>query len=161
MKKLFVIASAILFAACPVKAQEVFKQMVTNAQLVLQDPAADYFNTNVSQFKYTALQYLCNTAIRQNGGVETDVLDRQAYALNHFIMAYFSELAKSQNNNEQAQKDIMKKFWKACAENPMFENQDPETTEAFINDPGCITPFSINTDWIKADAAISKKKGKK
>lgn len=157
MKKLIMVSLLGLVSAMPMKAQEVFNQVVNNAKLVLEDPRADQFLINVSQFKYTALQYLCNTAIKENGGsVEADFLDKQAYSLNHFVISYFSELAKAQKQSNAAQKDIMKRYWKACAENPMFKNQDKETTDAFINDPGCITPFSINTDWEKADAAISK-----
>ncbi len=157
MKKTVLVVLVALMGMCPVKAQEVFNKVVSNAKLVLEDPRADQFLINVSQFKYTALQYLCNTAIRENGGsVEADFLDAQAYSLNHFVISYFSELAKAQKQSNSAQKDIMKRYWKACADNPLFKNQDKETTDAFINDPGCITPFSINTDWTKADAAIAK-----
>ena len=157
MKKLFSVMLIALMGVAPMKGQEVFNQVVSNAKLVLEDPRADQFLISISQFKYTALQYLCNTAIRENGGsVEADFLDAQAYSLNHFVISYFSELAKAQKQSNTAQKDIMKRYWKACANNPLFKNQDKETTDAFINDPGCITPFSINTDWTKADAEIAK-----
>lgn len=86
-----------------------------------------------------------------------DFLDKQAYSLNHFIVSYFSDLAKAQKQSATAQKDIMTRYWKASAENPMFYNQDPEKTNAYINAPDCITPFSLNTNWEKADQAISKK----
>lgn len=146
-----------LLSAGQVKAQDVFNQVVSNAKLVIEDPKADPFILAVSQFKYTALQYLCTTAIKRNGGgVAADLLDRQAYSLNHFIISYFSELAKAQKESDAKQKDIMKKYWRACAEHPMFKDEDKETTEAFMKDPGCITPFSIDTDWEKADQAISK-----
>ena len=51
----------------------------------------------------------------------------------------------------------MRQYWKASAENPMFKDQDREKTDAYINAPDCITPFSLNTDWEKADKAIGKK----
>ncbi len=159
MKKLFFVIMLSTLAIGQTKAQDVFNQVVSNAKLVLEDPKSDPFLINISQFKFTALQYLCTTAIKQNGGsVAADMLDRQAYSLNHFITSYFSELAKAQKASDSTKKDIMKRYWKATAENPMFENQDAEITESFINDPGCITPFSINTDWEKADKAITAKK---
>ncbi len=159
MKKIMIIALLGMMTAGEAKSQEVFNQVVSNAKLVLEDPRADGFMIAVSQFKFTALQYLCNTAIKRKGGpVEADMLDRQAYALNHFIISYFSELAKAQKASDSAQKDIMKKYWRATAENPMFNDEDKETTSAFMNDPDCITPFSIDTNWELADKAISEKK---
>lgn len=159
MKKTLLLAVIGLMSINPgAKAQEVFNQVVGNAKLILEDPKADQFLISVSQFKYTALQYLCTTAIKQNGGgVASDLLDQQAYSLNHFITSYFSELAKAQKQSKSAQKDIMKKYWKACAENPMFQGQDKEITDSFINDPSSITPFSINVDWEKADKAATEK----
>lgn len=161
MKKLILVAAFGLFTATQSNAQEVFNQVVSNAKLVLEDPKADQFLIAISQFKYTALQYLCTTAIKRKGGpVEADMLDRQAYALNHFIISYFSELAKAQRSSDTAQKDIMKKYWRATAENPMFNDADKEKTEAFLNDPECITPFSIDTNWELADQFITEKKNK-
>ena len=111
----------------------------------------------ISQFKYTALNYLCNTAIKQNGGgVKGDWLDKQAYGLNHFIISYFTDLSHAPKNNDKIKKDIMLHYWKACSDNMLFQGQDKEVTEVFIQDRDCITPFSLNTDWEKADKAISK-----
>ena len=159
MKKTLLLAVMGLMTINPgAKAQEVVNQVVENAKLILEDPKADQFLIAVAQFKYTALQYLCTTAIKQNGGgVASDLLDQQAYSLNHFITSYFSELAKAQTQSKTAQKDIMKRYWKASSENPMFKGQDKEITESFLNDPGSITPFSINVDWEKADKAATAK----
>ena len=158
MKKLILVTLLGLTSFCTITAQDVFNQVVKNAKTVLDDPKADDFMISVSQFKYTALQYLCNTAMKLNGGsVEGNFLDIQAYSLNHFIISYFSELAKAQNASNSTQKDIMKKYWRASTENPLFEDQDKETTDVFMDDPDCITPFSLNTDWEKADNAITEK----
>lgn len=156
--KILCMALFCLFYSSSVKSQEVFQQVVDRAKLVLEDPQANQFMINVAQFKYTAMQYLCNTSIKRNNGegVPADYLDLQAYSMNHFITSYFSELAKLQNNSNSTQKDVMKKYWRASAENPLFNDPDKETTNAFMNDPNCITPFSLDTDWEKADNAISK-----
>ncbi len=139
------------------KAQEVFNQVVSNAKNQLDDPHADPFMLSIAQFKFAAMQYLCNTAIRKNGGQVTgDFLDEQAYGMNHFITAYFSSLAKLQTRSADIQKKMMEKFWQASAENPLFHDTDEETIHAFLNDPDCITPFSLDTDWVKADSIISQ-----
>lgn len=158
MKKIMIIALMGLMAIGEAKSQEIYNQVVTSAKQVIDDPKSDSFLTSVAQFKYTALQYLCSTAIKQNGQVEGDFLDRQATAINDFIISYFRELVKAQKSSDSAQKDIMKRFWRASNDNPMFENQDREITDSFIDDPGCITPFSLNTNWELANKAISEKK---
>ena len=158
MKNLILATLLCTMSFCTISAQDVFNQVVRNAKTVLDDPKADDFMISVSQFKYTALQYLCHTAMKQNdGSVDGNFLDIQAYSLNHFIISYFSELAKAQNASNSTQKDIMKKYWRASTENPLFENQDKETTDAFMDDHDCITPFSLNTDWEKADNTITEK----
>ncbi len=159
LSKPFIVALCLVFALAPqAKGQEVFNQVVASAKNIIDDPRPDPFLLNIAQFKYTAMQYLCNTAIRRNGGgVDADLLDRQAYSMNHFVTSYFSEMAKLQNSGEAKQKDMMKRYWKATADNPMFNDPDKETTDAFIDAPDCITPFSLDTDWEKADEAISRK----
>ncbi len=151
------IALFCMLCATNMKGQDVFYQVVNKAKLTLEDPRANQFNINVAQFKYTSMQYLCNKAIEKNGGsVGADFLDIQAYSMNHFINSYLLELAKLQNNSDGARKDVMKKYWKASASNPMFNDPDKETTEAFMNDAKSDIPFSLDTDWEKADAAISE-----
>ncbi len=137
-------------------AQEVFYQVVNSAKNIIDDPRADPFLLSIAQFKFTAMQYLCTTAIKRNGGeVETDFLNQQAYSMNHFVTSYFSEMARMQSSGSAEQKNVMKKYWQASSEHPLFNDTDRETVEAFLNDPDCITPFSLDTDWEKADAVIS------
>lgn len=157
MKRLVLFTLFGALFALPMKSQEVFNQVVNNAKQVIDDPKANPFMLAISQFKYTALNYLCNTAIKQNGGgVKGDWLDKQAYGLNHFIISYFTDLSNAPKNNDKIKKDIMLHYWKACSDNMLFQGQDKEITEVFIQDRDCITPFSLNTDWEKADKAISK-----
>ena len=49
-------------------------------------------------------------------------------------------------------------YVKATRENPLYEDKDIEKTEAFVNDPGGYTPFSINVNWENALAAIEGEK---
>ena len=76
--------------------------------------------------------------------------------MNYFITSYFSELAKVQGNSNDIQKDIMKKYWKASAKNPLFNDSDKETTNAFMDDPKSITPFSLDTNWEEAVRKIEE-----
>ncbi|MCD7721333.1 MAG: hypothetical protein LUI09_03795 [Prevotellaceae bacterium] len=153
----------LLFLACislspAVKAQEIFYQVVNSAKNIIDDPQADPLMLSIAQFKFTAMQYLCTTAIKRNGGqVGADFLNQQAYSMNHFVTSYLSEIVKTQNSGAGKQKEVMKKYWQASAEHPLFNDTDTETVNSFMDAPDSITPFSLDTDWEKADEAISLK----
>lgn len=150
--------AAWLSTAHGARAQEVFNQVVNTAKQVIDDPQANGFLLAVSQFKYTSMQYLCTTAIKRNGGsVQADLLDRQAAAMNHFVTRYFAELAAAQQQSGEEQTKIMRRYWKASASNPMFQNVDKNEADAFVTDAQSLTPFSLNTDWEKAVKAAGKK----
>ncbi len=149
------IVALCLFIAPQTRAQEVFNQVVANAKNLIDDPRTDPFMLNVAQFKFTAMQYLCNTAIKRNGGqVSADFLNRQAASMNDFLTSYLRSYLQAQSKGTSAQKEVVKKYWQISVGNPLFNDQDQETIGAFLNDPDCVTPFSLDTDWEKADAAI-------
>lgn len=138
-------------------AQEVFNQVVNTNKLIIEDPRADGLTLNIAQFKYTSMQYLCNMAIKVNGGgVDASFLDRQAYAMNQFVTNYLGELTLEKNSEKQAK--IMKRYWQASAKNPLFGDKDTETTRAFANDINCFTPFSLDTNWELALKASKENK---
>lgn len=141
-----------------VSAQEVFNQVVNTNKLIIEDPRADALSLNIAQFKFTSMQYLCNMAIKVNGGgVDASFLDRQAYAMNQFITNYLGELMQEKNTEKQTK--IMKRYWQASAKNPLFGDKDTKTTRAFATDANSLTPFSIDTNWelaLKASKEIKK-----
>lgn len=137
-------------------AQDVFQQVVDTNKLIIEDPSASGAALSIAQFKYTAMQYLCTTAIKTGGGkADGTMLDRQAQAMNNFITGYLTELTTEKDSKKQ--KEVMMRYWKASARNPMFNDPDTETTRAFTTDPTSITPFSLDTDWEKADEARKEK----
>ncbi len=156
MKLLRLTIMALCLTLAPqTRAQELFNQVVANAKNVIDDPHADPFMLSVAQFKFTAMQYLCNTAIKRNGGqVSADFLNRQAVAMNDFLTSYLRSYLQAQSIGATVQKEVIKKYWQISASNPLFGDTDLATVGAFLNDPDCITPFSLDTDWEKADAAI-------
>ncbi|MEE1222082.1 MAG: hypothetical protein UHL07_00910 [Bacteroidaceae bacterium] len=133
-------------------AQQIFQQVVDTNKLIIEDPQASGGSLSIAQFKYTAMQYLCTRAIKAGGGkADGAMLDRQAQAMNNFITGYITELTQAKESKKQ--KQVMMRYWKASAHNPMFNDPDTETTRAFTTDPTSITPFSLDTDWVKADEA--------
>lgn len=138
-------------------AQDIFQQVVNTNKLIIEDPQAGGSTLAIAQFKYTAMQYLCTTAIKNGGGkADGAMLDRQAQAMNNFVTGYITELTQARESKKQ--KDVMMRYWKASAHNPLFNDPDTETTRAFTTDLTSITPFSLDTDWEKADEARKEQK---
>ncbi len=154
--KLMALAFAALTGGTSVQAQDVFQQVVNTNKMIIMDPQSSGVKLSVAQFKYSSMQYLCNMAIKVNGGADGDFLDRQATAMNNFVTSYIGEL--SQGTDKKAQKEVMMRYWKASADNPLFGDKDTETTRAFASDVTSITPFSLDTNWELADKARVKKK---
>lgn len=138
-------------------AQEVFQQVVDTNKLIIEDPQASGAALSIAQFKYTAMQYLCTRAIKAGGGkADGTMLDRQAQAMNNFVTGYLTDLTRAKDSKKQ--KEVMMRYWKASAHNPMFNDPDTETTRAFTTDPTSITPFSLDTNWEVADQARKEQK---
>ncbi len=154
--KLIALVIVALMGAGKTHAQDVFQQVVNTNKLIIEDPRATGLTLSLAQFKYTSMQYLCNMALKvNNGSVDGNFLDRQATAMNNFVTGYISELTQGKDN--QAKKEVMMRYWKASAQNPLFGDKDKETTQAFATDPTSITPFSLDTNWELADNARQKK----
>ncbi len=154
MKKLL-IALVMMGAASTMNAQEVFNYLLDKSEKIVNNPKASDFDLKVNQFKVTALRYIPTTGIKMKGGVSTEFMDVQAYSMNAFILSYFKAL---QTTPEAGRKDCIMRYVKATRENPLYEDKDIENTEAFVNDPGGYTPFSINVNWENALAAIEGEK---
>lgn len=133
------------------KAQEVYKMVLDNSTRTLNSPTAGFTQTQVAQFKQTALIYMRKKAFEQKDEAEiADLLNTQAYFLSEFISFFFDEILKSKRLSEDKRKKRIMLFMDASVSNPLFDDNDEETTLSFINSGGEITPFSLNTDWQKA-----------
>ncbi len=156
MKKV-IMALMLSMALCQTAfSQDLFNQVVNKAQSTMDDPQSTSFQKNVAKFKYKSMEYTCKMAIKRNGGqVEADFLNQQAVAMNDFITNYFKDLVLLQGNTNY-QKQLMKQYWEASNAAKLYNDSDTKTTEAFINDPESLTPFSLDTDWVRANAILEK-----
>ena len=60
-------------------------------------------------------------------------------------------------NTEAKRRARIVLFMETSVANPLFNDPDTETTMAFINAGGEITPFCLNTDWQKAFLAAEER----
>ena len=157
MKQLFVF---LVFLLCNLQAaysQEVYDLVLANATRAVNSPTSSYAQTQIAQFKRTALIYLKRKAFEQVKEVPASFLDTQAYYLSEFVTLFFNEILKIKRLDEAKRKARIMFFMEASLSNPLYNDPDEETTMSFITNGGEITPFCINTNWQKAyEAAKSQ-----
>ncbi len=155
MKNKFFLATLVLLLSCFAtgRAQDVYNIVLDNATRIVNSPTSSFTQTQIAQFKRTALIYMKKKAFEETDSVPSAFLDTQAYYLSEFITLFFDEILKSKKMNEDKRKEKIMLFMDASVSNPMFDDKDQETTMSYINEGGELTPFCLNTDWQKAYAA--------
>ncbi len=85
--------------------------------------------------------------------VTDQFLNTQAYYMSEFITLFFHEILKSKKQDSEKKKAKIMLFMDASKSNPLFDDEDTETTDSYILEGNQLTPFSLNTDWPRAYAA--------
>ena len=124
--------------------------VLDNATRIVNSPTSSFLNTQIAQFKRTALIYIKSKAFEQTDSVPAKFLNTQAYYLTEFLNLFFAEMIKIKDLPEKARKQRILRFMDASACNPLFHDPDEETTLSFVENGGEVTPFSLDTDWQKA-----------
>ena len=124
--------------------------VLDNATRIVNSPTSSFLNTQIAQFKRTALIYIKSKAFERTDSVPAKFLNTQAYYLTEFLNLFFAEMIKIKDLPEKARKQRILRFMDASACNPLFHDPDEETTLSFVENGGEVTPFSLDTDWQKA-----------
>lgn len=153
MKKLCLalLLGAFTFGA---NAQEIYKIVYQNAEQIINDPTSSITKAKIAQFKVSQLTYLRQKAFETMPEVTNRFLDVQAYYLSEFMTLYQAELVKSSPKSAEERSKLVMIFLDATVSNPLFGDTDEETIYAYIHEGTELTPFSLDTDWQKALAAV-------
>ena len=135
-------------------AQEIYKIVYQNAEQVINDPTSSITKAKIAQFKLSQLTYLRQKAFETMPEVTDRFLDVQAYYLTEFMALYQAELVKSATKSAEERSNLAMIFLDATVSNPLFGDTDEETIYAYIKEGTELTPFSLDTDWQKALAAV-------
>lgn len=135
-------------------AQEIYKIVYQNAEQIINDPNSGITKTKIAQFKVSQLTYLYQKAFETMPEVTDRFLDVQAYYLTEFMALYQAELVKSSKETPEERAKKVMIFLDATVSNPLFNDTDEETIYAYIKEGTELTPFSLDTDWQKALAAV-------
>ena len=135
-------------------AQEIYKIVYKNAEQIVNDPNSGVTKARIAQFKVSQLTYLYQKAFETMPEVTDRFLDVQAYYLTEFMSLYQAELVKSSKETPEERAKKVMIFLDATVSNPLFNDTDEETIYAYIKEGTELTPFSLDTDWQKALAAV-------
>lgn len=147
---------ALTFAPCCLWGQEVYNMVLDNATRTVNSPTSGFAQTQIAQFKRTALLYMKRKAFERTDSVPAAFLNTQAYYLSEYVTLFFNEILKDKKASADKRKAKVTLFMSASAANPLFNDDDTETTLSFVNDEGALTPFSLDTNWQNAYLAATE-----
>ena len=154
MKKFLLLFGIMLCAISNIQAQEVYNYLYKKATEKVNSPYTNEYELKKYEFELTALNYMKNHAFAINREITTTFLDEQAYNMDSFILQYMKQMQKTAKDDKLK---VARKYIDASLNNPLYNDPDKETTQAYIEEKGSLIPFSIDTDWIKAFEQIQKK----
>ncbi|MBM6992773.1 MAG: hypothetical protein I3J02_05855 [Prevotella sp.] len=155
-KTLLTIALCGLFSL-NIHAQQIFnevKSIQKNFLTIKQDKSKPLDERKVASFKWDAVEYMLYKA-KDDSTFSERQLGQQTMAMTEFVNLYFKRLSEAQNKEK---KDIaIARFKNASINNSLFQDMDKELVLAYYDNPKFTTPFSLDTDWVKALAEIRSK----
>lgn len=157
MKKIIMTILVSVVALGSLQAQSLYKKVYDNAVAVVNDAAANDQQIQVNQFKITALNYMSNQVTKRNQTRNSYFYDSQAVNMASFITDFETYIIKARAISTEKRLAVIACYRDASLQNPLFGDQDKETTLVYVNDKQTYTPFSLDTDWEKAyDQASAK-----
>lgn len=161
MKKIIVALCLLFSLGLEMNAQDVFKMYLKDAKEVVNNPKSNPILAKIAQFKCSALEYISEQSFKDKEEVEASFLDNQAYYLNEFINSFIKDVLVNSSLSSKEKKGGILLYMDASISNPLFKDDDKELVNAYIDDSkNQYTPFCLDTDWIKACAAVKSQSKK-
>lgn len=139
------------------QAQTIYKEVVKmkdRVEKTMNDTTQNIQTRKVACFKNDALYYLIEKAADTPDFTEY-MLGEQAGAMVDFVNLFVKRLSQEKKKKD---KDIVLAIYKnASTGNPLFNDPEKDITYGYVDNDGYITQFSLDTDWVKALATVTKK----
>ncbi len=165
MKKIL-IAGLMMLTGFSAQAQEVFKEIYDSSYKTATDPKEDVGVRKIASFKVDALTYintktleLLSDTTREISKEEIAGIMSRRDSLAYYMYDYVNLFVKEyQRAGKKKDKDaVLKRFRDASINYPLYNDPDRELVLAYYNREDYLTQFSLDTNWIEANAAIRKK----
>ncbi len=165
MKRLATLAALLCMMTLSAGAQDVFNEIYKTAEKAAQDKTNTLEDRKFNTFKMDALSYMKTKTLdgmmaRSRELADTipdktiERLNYQAYAMYSFLNLYLKRLSKADTNKGMF--NVKKKFREASLNNPYYNDEDKELVNAYVDNKNFNTPFSLDTDWLKALEEVKK-----
>ena len=154
MKNFIIIALLVFAPVFHASAQDIYKALLSDAKKAAEDTKSNPTLRKIAQFKRVGLEYIKEKAFKSDKEVTVKFLDDQAYYLNQFVASFIRDVLVNTTLTKAAKKKRIMLFIDASGSNPLFNDPDREVADAYVTTEGQLTPFSLDTDWMKAYAAV-------
>jgi hypothetical protein len=153
MKKL-VVLSLLCLMAISASAQDVYNEILRISTEAANNKNNDLDMRKINTFKVDELKYMAMKSKELMPDSTVRMLDLQAYAMYEYINLYIKRLTSAPKKKDK--ESVMLRFKNASLSNSRFHDMERDITDAYIDNPGYLTQFSLDTDWIKALEEVKK-----
>ncbi len=154
MKRIFVLLLLAVSFATYVSAQDIYnevKSMRENYKATANDKSKPLEERKLATFKFDAIWYMES---RANEETEAE-LGLQVASMIDFVNLFSKQVKDAKN--DKARQLVIQKFKNASLENARYNDTDKELIYAYVDNQDFLTRFSLDTDWVKALAAVMEK----
>lgn len=159
MKKRIILLIGMAIISFTANAQQVFNEIYSKAYKMASDPKEDREVRKIESFKVDALDYLRTRTLENAKGDSVTSgtyarLDSLAYFMYDYVNLFSKEYSKADNKGKNK---CIKLFRDCSLALPLYKDEDEDLVLAYCKNQGYITQFSLDTNWIKANAEVRRR----
>ena len=158
MKKALLTLVLLCTVTLAAQAQEIYNEvmrMQEEFKTIKYDKDKPMTERKTASFKWDAIEYMLYKAKDDSTFTEKQ-LGVQTYAMTEYVNLFFKRLAEAKKNNSKKEIAVTR-FKNASLNNALFGDLDYDLCRAYVENANFMTPFSLDTDWVKALAEIRSK----
>lgn len=159
MRKTILTLMLMLTAIAATAQERVFQTVYKMASKTASDPKEDPGVRRIAMFRVDAITYLNTQTLslltdsaRAVTGAEaahlSQQLDSMAYYMYDYVDLYLKEYQRARTDKAKAK--VVKLFRDVSKTFPLFDDPDRELVWVYCDHEDSLTPFSLDTDWVKA-----------
>ena len=166
MKKILLMATFLIACTLNTQSQAVFKEIFNSSNKTLNDTHEDVGVRKIALFKVDVLTYINTKTLEAMSDTTVELSneqlahllaqrDSQAYYMYDYLNLFIQQYGRAQKEREKAA--VIKMFRDVSITYPLYNDPNREFVLAYFNRDDFLTQFSLDTDWIKANAEVRRR----
>lgn len=154
MKKLLLSFILICAVASSVPAQDIYnevKHILQEVEKIKYDTSKNIEDRKIAAFKWDAIYYMIMKAAADDKFTEVE-LGKQTNAMIDFVNSFTKRYAQASRKSDR--EALTAAFKKASLSYPLFNDNEKDIVNAYVDNPKFITQFSIDCNWVRALEAV-------